>query len=294
MLDPASSRGRGKDSAAAVRPPDAAAPKLGVLDLLDIVAGGDGTGHLREAGIDPATGAKDPFSCARAHQATGSISRVAWNRLIDGVFIPNGKAGPGATRFGRPHLRLAGDQRADASARSGRGRPDIAGEAADGTTGAPGSMRWGGAASTCPTNRGLLGLHANAGITFDLEAICKAHPASPARPFPRLRRLGQPLGAGRSLGVRRRTTEIPARSGWCKTDSPVRIEVELEANDRFLTLVSTDGNHGDATAIGSSLATPYCWWLCRNRRQTKGRPAMNERKTNSARAPPRRSRKEAD
>ena len=86
-------------------------PKL--LDLLDIVAGGDGTGHHRECGIDATTGLQDPAFIANDRGRRRPIPAGPWQKLIDGVFIPDGgRAGSCSTRRGtlstasRRHRRL--------------------------------------------------------------------------------------------------------------------------------------------------------------------------------------------
>ena len=66
-------------------------PKL--LDMLDIVAGGDGSGNRRGSGIDPTTGKQDTYYVPAQHRHEHRYHRVTWNRLIDGVFIPDGRAG---------------------------------------------------------------------------------------------------------------------------------------------------------------------------------------------------------
>ena len=61
-------------------------PKL--LDLLDIVAGGDGTGRRRECGIDPATGKQDTWFLSGQRKDDHGYHPVGWHPFIDGVFIP--------------------------------------------------------------------------------------------------------------------------------------------------------------------------------------------------------------
>ena len=104
-----------------------------------------------------------------------------------------------------------------------------------------------------PDNRGLLGLHPNAGITFDLAAICKAHPAV-ASPF----RFHAFAGLANGLGIADVWLFVDGRLKFRRTglrmaDGPVRIDVPLEADDRFLTLVSTGGNRGGEV--------PRCDWV---------------------------------
>ncbi|MCG2685416.1 MAG: hypothetical protein L6306_17575, partial [Planctomycetales bacterium] len=155
-----------------VRPPR-------VLDLLDIVAGGYGTGRRRERGIDPTTGMEDPMFFPQNRGGDGRQYRpVGWHRLIDGVFVPDGKAG--------------------------RVQLDSAGHAFDGfpaTAGTTWGSLWSWAAEVKPDNRmhglvfdvapdrrfmpegrGALAFHPNTGVTFDLQAMRKLYPdVRPAR-----------------------------------------------------------------------------------------------------------------
>ncbi len=96
LESPPSREAEGKDSAAQFVRRMPLPAKLGVLDLLDIVAGGDGMGQLREVGIEAATGNKDAtFPAPDEYRNTDRrYHRVPWNRLVDGVFIPDGKLGP--------------------------------------------------------------------------------------------------------------------------------------------------------------------------------------------------------
>ena len=64
------------------------------LDLLDIVAGGNGLGNRRERGIDPTTDREDVLLQAARRWDSGRYQRTGSCELIDGVFIPNGATGP--------------------------------------------------------------------------------------------------------------------------------------------------------------------------------------------------------
>ena len=67
-----------------------------VIDLLDVVAGGNGSGNHRERGIDPITGKQvSAYSYPIENRGdTRPYHPVTWNKLVDGVFTPNGSAGP--------------------------------------------------------------------------------------------------------------------------------------------------------------------------------------------------------
>ncbi len=225
-----------------------------VLDLLDIVAEGDGTGHRRERGIDPATGMQDPAFYAGGRFSDGQYHRVPWQKLIDGVFIPDGRRSPvvldsaGHTFDGCPDTD--GYAAGSISARAAEVKPhDARAEIPEYYIYALGHGR-----QFMPEGRGLLAFHANAGLTFDLEAMRRLHPGvrpvcfqavaglgDASRVFPQLVNAGDALADiwvfvdGR-LKLKR-TQLRPA-------DGTLKVDVELGPGDRFLTLVSTDGGNG--------------------------------------------------
>ena len=66
-----------------------------MLDLLDIVAGGYGTTHRREHGVDPTTGMQDPEFMTMIRPGDGKYHPAAWrHKLMDGTFVPDGRRGP--------------------------------------------------------------------------------------------------------------------------------------------------------------------------------------------------------
>ena len=155
-------------------------PKL--LDLLDIVAGGDGTGRRRERGIDPTSGRQDPLYVPDDRRGGRRYWPVPWHRqqLIDGVFVPDTTAGAvqldSAGHVFDGFLPNSGKTNGSIWARAASIKPQPQGE----NRGWVYAMGLGG--EFMPEKRGLLGMHANAGITFHLEAIRRAHPGvMPAR-----------------------------------------------------------------------------------------------------------------
>jgi len=69
------------------------APK--VIDLLDIVAGGNGLGHRRERGIDPSTAMEDPVFTPGSRIVGRDFHRATTYRqnVLDGVFSSDGSLG---------------------------------------------------------------------------------------------------------------------------------------------------------------------------------------------------------
>jgi hypothetical protein len=231
-------------------------PKL--LDLLDIVAGGDGTGRHRERGIDPTSGMEEVRFAAEYRWGNHQYYPVHWNSirpisLIDGVFAPDGGPGPvvldsaGHTFDGFPQTygNVYGSIWARAAAVKAEGH-------------AKDSAFWldvlGPAAQFMPEGRGLLGLHANAAITFSLEAMRTLHRGvRPAR-FRATAGLGDahrllPEDPGNEIGSADIWVFVDGRLKLKRTylrpkDGTVNVDVELGPNDRFLTLASTDAGNG--------------------------------------------------
>jgi len=215
--------------------------KLGVLDILDIVSGGDGLGAARGAGIDPSSGTKAVDLLHGPPIDGGGYRTVDWNPLVDGAFIPDGKAG---------------DVQIDSAGNVFAGFPA--------TTAVTHSPIWARAADVSPTEharyktfwmfnalgnwqympkrRGLLAMHANVGLTFDLDAIRRAHPD-----IVRLHGFHAWIGMMHEKG----NAEIWAfadgmlkyhRKELVEVNGGVSIDVPLNQDSRFLTLVVTDGD----------------------------------------------------
>jgi hypothetical protein len=212
------------------------------LDLLDIVAGGNGTQRNCEHGIDPNSGMEDTSFVVDDRKKSEGYHRVYFkSRFIDGVFIPDGATGPvmldsaGHAFDGFP--RTSGMSHGSIWARSPNLKADDR---------ANDSQQWvyamGRGDAYMPAQQGLLGLHPNTGITFDLQAMREAYPRM------------TPCRFRAVAGVVRGETPVDfwvfadgrlklRRSGLRREDGPVRVDVELRPSERFLTIVSTTGEN---------------------------------------------------
>ena len=218
-------------------------PSITSLDLVDVVAGGDGFSGKRNRGIDPTTGrTADQQPVPRGLTGDHQYHRVESLPLVDGVFVPDGGNGP--VQIDSAGNTFDGFDKTDNSSCGhiwAAGRVTFADS--DEVFGTElGGVEYGA------SGHGAIFMHANKGITFDLEAIRRANP-------------------GRKL-VRFRTTagntEIESEGGrsifadlWVLVDGQVRfrrrevcsfngampIDIALADGNRFLTLVSTDGGN---------------------------------------------------
>ncbi len=231
-------------------------PKL--LDLLDIVAGGRGTGWHRERGIDPASGMEAPFFLAEHYFNVTQYQRVTWHRMIDGVFVPDGRRGP-------IQLDSAGHKFDGFPPTDGNTYGSIWARAADvGRDERTKNQRqWiyamGDGGKFTPQRRGLLGMHSNVGITFDLEAIRRAHPGLAPTSFRAVGGLAdKPFSLLRSEGRVDVWVFVDGRLKLKREklrveDGTFNLDVKLSPGDRFLTLAVTDFDmqrSGDRVVFG--------------------------------------------
>ena len=202
------------------------------IDLADIVGGGDGRGNGKKGfGIDPRTGQ------ARDATPSGFLADIEVNRvapgptpLVNAVFIPNG---PGDVPVSTTGLVVKG-----LSATSGAAWDAIR----NGPVNQQDSTQLGGVEYARDSHT-ILGLHANAGITFDLVAIAELAQLV----NPRFRAIvgygGRTATAGADFFVF--VDGLPAahrRIG--RDDGGIPLDVPLPPTARCLTLVATDAGNG--------------------------------------------------
>ena len=219
------------------------------LDLLDIVAGGNGAGARREAGINPSNGVRDFTFTNEYRRSDCRYWPVVWSPFIDGVFVPDG-------RIGTSRISSAGHVFADFPETKGASFGSIWARAAECKVKNPAknTESWvyciGNPKQFMPQGLGLLALHPNASITFDLKAIRRTFSINKPMRFRAV--------AGIADARFRRPVSEAMVSLWILVDgrlelkkenlkvddAPVNMDVELGPNDQFLTLVATDGGNG--------------------------------------------------
>lgn len=207
------------------------------LQLADIVGGGDGTGTgVNGAGINPLDGSTTPLGVFTYTQTNdSSVYHPVVHPFIDGVFIPDGGAGPNIL---------------DSAGHTFGAFPNTDSNSWDviryGTNQNSGNQLNFINYNAAPNN--MIGLHANKGITFDLDAMELAHAGLTATHFSAVAGMTR-FGGGMSGGFGTadfwvfldgvlQTSQVNATGGV-----GYLIDLNLNPNSRFLTLVSTD--HGD-------------------------------------------------
>jgi hypothetical protein len=232
------------------------------LDLVDVVAGGDGFSGRRGRGIDPTTGRIMYVQPENADlQGDYQYHRVDGIPFVDGVFIPDGSKG--AVRIDS----------------AGHVFPDC--PTTDNCSWAwiwaggklpPALTPWMSATldgvDYCSPEHSLLVMHANKGITFDLDAIRRSNPGCSMLRFHAVTGNAETTQTQKGVGV---FADI-----WVLVDGQVRLKrrevssyngampvtVPIHAKDRFLTLAATDGGNShmcDHIIFGDpqlDLATP--------------------------------------
>ncbi len=227
------------------------------LDLVDVVAGGDGFSGRRNRSIDPTSGQVDAMTLKEMGSkgqfvGDGKYHRVEALPLVDGVFIPDG--GKGAVQVDSAGHTFAGFP----DAYNATWKHIWAGSAIPADL--PITAVLGGIDYASPPHC-LLFMHANNGITFDLEAIRRANPSCKLLRFRAV--AGSSGGAMQSPDGARVIADL-----WVLVDGQVRFErrdidgysgaflvlISIGDDDRFLTLATTDGGnddiHGDWTMFG--------------------------------------------
>jgi hypothetical protein len=237
-----------------------------MLDLVDVVAGGNGYSGRRGQGVNPRTGqvADVPrFEDLLGDIGDGKYHRVKSLPFVDGVFIPDGHSGPVQTDSnGHTFEFPATSNRTGGYVWAGGPIP----ASPDEPNGIPSKL---GDVDYALSGHGLLWMHANKGITFDLDAIRRANPRDK---LVRFRAVAGTTATGGYLAdlwvlvdgkFRFRRCQINASSGVYS------IAIPLSGNDRFLTLATTDGGDGisadwtifgdprlEFATRGASVATP--------------------------------------
>ena len=227
-----------------------ALPPATALDLVDIVAGGDGLSTRRNREINPTNGrfSDEPGGKDNIAQGEGTVfqsdhqyHRVPANQFIDGVFIVHGGKGP-------VQLDSAGHRFAGFPKNGGKTANMI--QAVGATPAHPqawftakqNSLPQLGGVDYSSIGHGVLAVRSNKGITFDLAAVRAAHQrllfACRSRPWPatpaaKTRRVRATSGYSS-------TASSDFSGGTCAVNSgPVPLEVPLQPADRYLTLVAT-------------------------------------------------------
>ena len=205
------------------------------LDLADIVGGGEGNGSGKKgAGLNVETGQRQDSPLSRLTPKANVFVAVEGD-FVDGVVSPNGDGGA-EVPISTTGLKV-------------RGVPKTGGEAWDAIRNGPinpqgttkiGDVDFAGDGHT------LLGLHANAAITFDLAPMRAALKSGALRFRASVGYGGRPeteTNADVRVFVDGEPAFVAERVG--PKSGPLLVNLLLSETARFLTLMSTDGSDGN-------------------------------------------------
>ena len=220
------------------------------LGLADIVGGGNGTGN----------GAKghglDPRSAKVQTRYFGALGNVVTNKFnpspfdfVDGVFIPDGKGESAKIPISSTGLTVTGLPKTAANAWDMIRNGPVASQH---------SPKLGGI-NFKDANQSLLGIHANAGITFSLDAFRKALGQAELRFTAQVGYFGSGGNFRASAWVVIDGKIEESFQKITRADGLQAIDLAISADDQFLTLISTDGENGfsmDQVGFGNPIISP--------------------------------------
>jgi hypothetical protein len=235
-------------------PPHSPPSNANEICLIDVLAGGTGFGDHLAGAIDPTTGEKSyRFQPGTPYHrpSDGNFHPAAWHPLIDGVFIPSGD--------GRQVQIDSAGHRVDLPAGSGKTYKLVwarSKRSINQLTQFTNDDFWG--SHTVPgivkrleqVQTGLIGIHANVGITLNLQAIGESH-GRVAKSFD-----GAVVNLENSgefdpslVKNQKRTVDFRvfvdgelrhSQLGFRRQDGDQPFHIALHPSDRFLTIVSGD------------------------------------------------------
>lgn len=220
------------------------------ISLSDLVGGGNGTGTGKvRQGIDPRSGVVQ----TRDFGDLGNVKVNQFTRakvpFVDGVFIPEGQNGKAVIPVSSSGITITG-------------LPTTSGKAWDAIRNGPVASQHSpvaGGIDFTKDGRSLLGLHANAGITFDLAAIREATGEKGMRLTAQLAYFGQEGANTADVWVFLDGKEGFVRRGLGRKNGLVAVDLPIAEGVRFLTLVATDGGNGyghDQIGFGDARLVP--------------------------------------
>ena len=156
------------------------------------------------------------------------------SEFIDGVFVPDGQDGLAEITVSSTGLTVSGLNKTSGAAW------DLI---RNGPVASQHSPELGGIDFT-KEGHSLLGLHANSGITFDIEAIRKSHNASNLRFTAKVGYFGASGGFRADAWIYLDGNLLAKFSHLGRDQGLQEIDLEIPLHSRFLTLISTDGGNG--------------------------------------------------
>jgi len=214
------------------------------VNLADVVGGGNGFGTGRKGiGLDGRTGKMQERKFGDlGNVKPGNYAKSTYD-FVDGVFVP----AKGETKISSTQLKAT-----DLPTNGGKAWDMIR----NGPVASQFSTKWGGVDYN-ESGHSMIGLHANAGITFDLAAIRRATGITELRFSTVAGYGGRTVDPSAEFRVLLDAT-LKAHKKIGRNDA-VPIEFEIPKDARFLTFISTDGGNGyshDQISFGDPRLVP--------------------------------------
>ncbi len=206
--------------------------------LSDIVGGGDGhgSGNIGQA-IDTAPGKSTSLKRGFLENASANVFTKSDLKFVDGVVIPDG---------GNPTTGGPGEVVVTSTGLKAQGIANTSGRAWDAIRNGPVNSQFSTSLDGidfATDDHSLLSLHANAAITFDLEAMRASGMPIEVNLRAQAGYFGQTPKAGASFAVYLDARPIVERTAIGRDDGLIEIIAEIPSSVRFLTLMATD--HGN-------------------------------------------------
>lgn len=230
---------------------------LNLISLLDLISGHDSTQQRIAGSIDPKTGywGRPPWldpQRKKAQRGDTQFAQTDWNPMVDGVFIPRSNAREMQIDSDGHMVYLPPNNGSTWGPIWARRRIDLASEKTFLSTSE--QDQWGAGALSKVLERlqktrdGLMGLHANVGITFDLDAVRESR----SRELQYFKADVANLDGSQRDDVATVAGSVAdlrifvdgklrySRLQFGREDGEAPIHVALSNEDRFLTIVTTD------------------------------------------------------
>ena len=241
------------------------------ISLLDLINGNERYQRGIGGSIDPVSGywGRVPWfesEEAKTRRGDTQFTQTEWNKFVDGVFIPRANAREMQINSDGQMVYLPPNSGTTWGPIWARWRSDFDPNPMPLISEQP--NEWGGGSLASVRERlpqtrdGLVGFHANAGITFDLRAIRQAF----SRQIEYLQSTIANLDSSGRVSPSKSGSVADfrvfvdgklrySRLGFGRKDGDSQMRVPLGKNDRFLTLVATDAD-GDPDCDHVVLADP--------------------------------------
>ncbi|MDF1812909.1 MAG: DUF1553 domain-containing protein [Verrucomicrobiales bacterium] len=205
------------------------------IDLADIVGGGNGHGTGTYGnGIDP----RNAVVQTRKFGPLGNVKVNTFAKskfhFVDGVFVVDGKGGETDIQLNSAGTKI-------------RGIPATGGRAWDHIRNGPLASQHStelGGIDFAKDGHSLLGIHANAGITFDLNAIRDASGERVLRFTSQVGYFGSPGDNRADVWIYIDGERVKNFTHLTRADGLKPVDISLPESARFLTLFATDGGNG--------------------------------------------------